>query len=469
MSAAMPTIVTELGGLHLYAWVYSAYFLARAVSLPVFGKLCDRVDTKGLFLFSIGLFIVSSMSAGAAPSMAVLIGARVFQGIGAGGVFALVYVVLSEVSPPGQRVKILSFASSIWGISSVIGPTLGGFIVTYFSWRWIFYINVPLGVLSFVGISLYLKEFREKRDTGALDVAGVICLSGFILALLTLFMTGGREFDWKSGPVMALAFTTLGFGAGFYLAEKRAQDPILDLGFFRFPGFAYGNLAGFFSSFSIFSLFAYAPLFLQGALEQTPMQVGWAMLFLSLGWSLGSLFLGRIMHRMGARTSALVGGLLMVSGSALTLGFSLTTTMVHSFMVFQIVGLGMGFVTLATLILVQETLSKKDLGVATSFHQFARTLGGTIGVGICGGLATSGLLNRLESSSQMLDPELLERLRDSLESVFKPEFAATMDEGAKQILQQAVLNGVSSIFLVVCISAILCFLCCLLLPAGKRK
>jgi hypothetical protein len=159
----------------------------------------------------------------------------------------------------------------------------------------------------------------------------------------------------------------------------------------------------------------------------------------------------------------------MVSGSALTLGFSLTTTMVHSFMVFQIVGLGMGFVTLATLILVQETLSKKDLGVATSFHQFARTLGGTIGVGICGGLATSGLLNRLESSSQMLDPELLERLRDSLESVFKPEFAATMDEGAKQILQQAVLNGVSSIFLVVCISAILCFLCCLLLPAGKRK
>nr|WP_299977800.1 MFS transporter [Desulfobacula sp.] len=278
MSAAMPTIITELGGLHLYAWVYSAYFLARAVSLPVFGKLSDLLDIKKLFLFSIGLFVLSSVAAGASPSMAFLIAARVFQGIGAGGIFALVYVVLSDVSLSGQRAKTLSFASSIWGISSVIGPTLGGFIVTYFSWRWIFYINVPLGILSFVGISIYLKEFRGKRKTVFLDIAGVIFLSGFILSLLTIFIAGGREFEWNSRPIMILFFVTLVFAAGFYLAEKRAEDPILDLRFFKHKGFAYGNLAAFFSSLSIFSLFAYAPLFLQGALEQTPMQVGWAML-----------------------------------------------------------------------------------------------------------------------------------------------------------------------------------------------
>lgn len=472
MSAAMPTIITELGGLHLYAWVYSAYFLSRAVSLPVFGKLSDLFDTKRLFLFSIGLFVLSSVAAGASPSMSFLVAARIFQGIGAGGVFALVYIVLSEVSLPDQRAKTLSFASSIWGISSVIGPTLGGFIVTYFSWRWIFYINVPLGILSFIGISLYLKkEFREKRKTAYLDVAGIIFLSGFILSLLTVFITGGREFAWNSLPMAVLSFVTLVFGTGFFVAEKRAKDPILDLRFFRHKNFAFGNLATFFSSFSIFSLFAYAPLFLQGALSQTPMQVGWAMLSLSLGWSLGSLVLGRIMDRIGAKTASLAGGLLMMTGSALTLGFSLTTTMVQSFIAFQVVGLGMGFITLSTLILVQESRSPKDLGVATSFHQFSRTLGGTIGVGICGGLATTGLLNHLEEATQVLNPEILARLRESIENLFKPEFSAMMTQSTRQILQEAVLKGVSSIFWVVCISALLGFICCLMLPgkAGQES
>jgi EmrB/QacA subfamily drug resistance transporter len=464
ISAAMPTIITDLGGLHLYAWVYSAYFLARAVALPVFGKLCDLFDTKRLFLFSLGLFVVSSVIAGASPSMAVLVAARVFQGIGAGGIFALVYIVLSVISEPGQRAKTLSFAALIWGISSVIGPTLGGFIVTWFSWRWIFYINVPIGVLSFIGISLYLKEFREKKKMVHLDISGIFFLSGFILALLTLFVTGGRDFEWTSLPIMGLAFATLVFGAGFYWAENWAKDPILDLKFFKHKQFAYGNLAGFFSSFSIFALFAYAPLFLQGALEQTPMQVGWAMLSLSLGWSLGSLVLGRIMDRIGAKTAALSGGLCMVTGSAMTLGFNLETTMVQSFIVFQVVGLGMGFISLSTLILVQESLSKKDLGVATSFHQFSRTFGGTIGVGICGGLATSGLLNRLEETSQALNPQLLSQLRDSMENLFKPEFTAMMTHSAKQLVQEAVLNGVWAIFLIAFISSILGFACCLLLP-----
>ncbi len=464
MSAAMPTIITELGGLHLYAWVYSAYFLARAVSLPVFGKLSDLFDTKTLFLFSIGLFILSSIVAGASGSMAILVSARVFQGIGSGGVFALVYIVLSDVALPGQRAKTLSFASSIWGISSIIGPTLGGFIVTCFSWRWIFYINVPLGILSFMGISIYLEDFREKRKTIDLDIAGVIFLSGFILSVLTVFVAGGREFEWDSRPMISLLLITLVFGAGFYLAEKRASDPLLDLRFFKYKRFAYGNLATFFSSLSIFSLFAYAPLFLQGALGQTPLQVGWAMLSLSLGWSMGSLVLGRLMNRIGARAAALIGGLLMVVGSALTLGFSLTTGMIQSFIVFQVVGLGMGFVTLSTLILVQESLSNKDLGVATSFHQFSRTLGGTIGVGICGGLATSGLLNRLEEAGKVLDAQLLSQLRESVENLFKPEFTATLGQSSRELIQEAVLKGVSSVFWIVCISSVLGLFCCFMIP-----
>lgn len=449
MSAAMPTIITELGGLSLYAWVYSAYFLARAVSLPVFGKLSDLFPTKGLFLFSIGLFILASMAAGASPSMGFLVAARVFQGIGAGGIFALVYVVLSDVSLPGQRAKTLSLASSIWGISSVIGPTLGGFIVTFFSWRWIFFINLPLGLLSLAGIALFFREFRQKPGQVHLDWAGVTCMSGFILGLLTLVMVGGRELAWDSPQLILLVLTTLLLGAGFYVAEKRAKDPILDFQFFRYPGFALGNILAFCASFSIFALFAYAPLFLQGALAKTPLQVGYAMLSLSLGWSLGSLLIGRVMHGVGQKRATLAGVLLMVLGCGLTLGFSRTTSMSECLLVFQVVGFGMGFITLSTLLIVQDSLSPEDLGVATSFHQFSRTLGGTIGVGLCGGLVTARLLNRLEAAGSRLPEDLLARLQESMENLFQAEFQALIPREAGIILQEAVAQGVYSAFVIV--------------------
>ena len=326
MSAAMPTIISELGGLHLYAWTYTAYFLSRAVSLPVFGKLSDLYSTKGLFLFSIGLFLVASIAAGASPSMGFLVAARVFQGIGGGGIFALVYVVLSDISTPADRAKTLSLASLIWGVASLVGPTLGGFIVTWCSWRWVFFINIPLGIPSIIGITLFFKELRKKPAQSHIDFAGVALLSGFILGFLTLIMVGGRELNWISSPMIIIGVVTCACGAGFYLAEKHAKDPILDFKFFRSPTFALGNSLVFCASFSIFALFAYAPLFLQGTLSQTPLQVGYAMLSLSLGWSLGSIVAGRKMHRIGQKRATFIGVILMLIGTGLTLGFSRTTT-----------------------------------------------------------------------------------------------------------------------------------------------
>ncbi len=449
MSAAMPTIIAELGGLHLYAWTYTAYFLARAVSLPVFGKLSDLYSTKGLFLFSIGLFLIASIAAGLSPSMGFLVAARVFQGIGGGGIFALVYVVLSDVSMPEHRAKTLSFASSIWGIASLVGPTLGGFIVTWFSWRWIFYINIPLGIVSLIGIAMFFQELREKPEKAQLDWGGATLLSGFILGLLTLIMIGGRELPWSSFPIILLALATFFMGIGFYIVEKHAKDPILDFKFFKYRAFALGNMLVFCASFSIFALFAYAPLFLQGALSQTPLQVGYAMLSLSLGWSLGSLFAGRKMHQIGLKRATFIGVLLMVVGTGLTLFFTRTTTMLECFLAFQVVGLGMGFMTLATLIIVQNSVEPKDLGVATSFHQFARTMGGTIGVGLCGGIVTSRLINQLETAGSLLPEPLIARLQESMANLFQAEFQTLIPKGMQTILQDAVLNGVSLAFIIV--------------------
>jgi EmrB/QacA subfamily drug resistance transporter len=474
MSAAMPTIVADLGGLHLYSWVYSAYFLSRAISLPVFGKLADLFNNKKIFLISIGIFLVSSFAAGFSTHMTFLIIARVFQGIGAGGNFALVYIVLADISPLHERARTMSFASSIWGIASVLGPTLGGFIVTYFSWRWIFFINIPLGLLSMIGLAYFLVELREKKKKIYLDFKGVITLSTTILGLLTIFLVGGREFTWFSPQMAVLWAVTLLSSVGFYYSEKHAIDPILPIDFFQNRGFSMGNLAVFLSSFSIFALFAFAPLFIQGALGRSPMQVGVAMLSLSLGWSVGSLVLGQVSNRLGIKRAAVMGSFLLIAGCLLTLMFTVNTTMVTCFLVFQLSGLGMGFVTLATLVVVQNSVNLADLGVATSSNQFARTLGGTIGVGICGGFMTSRLSGAIDT---LAAKGLMNNAADSVltgsgknfEALLQPEFQSRLAESARNTIQEAIAGSVSIVFWIALVAAFLCLVFCVLLPGAKKS
>ena len=474
MSAAMPTIVADLGGLHLYSWVYSAYFLSRAISLPVFGKLADLFNNKKIFLISIGIFIVSSFAAGLSTHMTYLIIARVFQGIGAGGNFALVYIVLADISTPQKRARTMSFASSIWGIASVLGPTLGGFIVTYFSWRWIFFINVPLGLLSMAGLAFFLVELREKKKKVYLDFKGIITLSTTILGILTIFLVGGRTFTWFSPQMAVLWGVTLLSGFGLYYSEKRAIDPILPLDFFKNRGFSMGNLAVFLSSFSIFALFAFAPLFIQGALGRSPMQVGLAMLSLSLGWSMGSLVLGQVSNRLGIKRAAVLGALLLITGCLLTLRFSVNTTMVTCFVVFQVAGLGMGFVTLATLVVVQNSVNIADLGVATSSNQFARTLGGTVGVGICGGFMTSRLASAIDvliakgTVMNSAADSALTDLSNNFEALLQPEFQSRLAESTLITIQEAIASSVSIVFWIILFAAFLCLVFCLLLPSARK-
>jgi len=464
MTAAMPTIIAELGGLHLYAWTYSAYFMARAVVLPIFGKLSDMYPSRMLFLFSIGLFLVASIAAGFSQSMWFLVVTRIFQGVGCGGIFALVYVVLSDVSTPAQRARTISFASAVWGIASVVGPTLGGFIVTWFSWRWIFFINIPLGLLSYYGVAVYFEEFREKKADKNLDLAGAVLLSCFILGILTLIMTGGRELPILSIPYLLIACATLITGTWFVMIEVRAKNPVINFSLFKDPSYALGNILVFFASFAIFSLFAYAPLLLQGALSQTPMQVGYAMLSLSLGWSVGSLLAGLKMDQIGKKRATLIGTVLLVVGTGMTLVFSRSTGMAECFSVFFIVGLGMGFVSLTTLLIVQDSVEPVDLGSATSFHQFSRTMGGAVGVGLCGGIVTERLITELTIAGEQLPEVLIGMLKESMANLFQKEFQQMIPPGMEAIVQNAVLNGVYLAFVIIFIVSVVNFGLSLFLP-----
>ena len=455
MAAAMPTIVADLSGLHFFSWVYSAYFLARAVALPLFGKIADVYGSRNIFLASIFVFLVASAVAGCATSMIMLVVARAFQGVGSGGIFALVYIVLSNISEPAQRGKMLSFASSVWGLASVIGPTLGGIIVTYMSWRWIFFLNVPIALLSIIGIAVFLIKDAPRNRQRKIDLAGAITLSAFILCFLLVFILEGKKGQFLlSGTNILLLFISAIFLAAFIRIEKTAVDPVLDLSFFSKPGFALGNLAVFSASFAIFSLFAYAPLFIQGALGKSPIEVGGAMLFLSLGWSCGSLLLGRIIHWSGERQAAMAGGLMLALSGGAMLFFSLQTPMVVCFSVFLVTGLGMGFITLSTLLLVQHSVPAKDLGVATSFHQFSRTLGGTVGVGICGGLVTSGLISGLKELSPGIDPVIVNSLQESVENIFREDFLEHISHATSLVVRTAVADSMTPVHIIVFLASL---------------
>lgn len=469
VGAAMPTIMSDLGGLHLYSWVFSAYLLARAVSLPIFGKLSDLVSTRKLYLAAIVIFVMSSLLSGAAKSMTELILFRSLQGIGAGGTFALAYIVVSDLSPPDKRGKMMGLISSVWGIASLLGPAMGGFIVSFFSWRWIFYINVPLGCVAMLAIFFFLTNTRTPKGTDSVDFLGALTLTTGVLAFLATFLLAGREYPWVSPQILGLLALSLISGIGFYRVERVAQDPVLSVKFFMNSRFSLSNGAAFLSSYAIFSLSSFGPMYIQGALLKTPAQLGLAMVPLSLAWSAGAFLCGQLIKPGTERLFSLAGSWLLVIAALWTLSFSITTNLALCSAVFALAGLGMGLVSVSTLLIVQNSLPPSDLGVATSSQQFARTLGGTLGIGISGSLATAVLSERLGELNPSVHPlappgSSLEELLRGVESFFQPEVLGLLPACVREAFQGAVVEGMLPVFAAVSLTSLLSLLCCFSLP-----
>ena len=331
-----------------------------------------------------------------------------------------------------------------------------------------------MGIISLWGIAARFVETRSKQTQVSLDLLGVATLTTSVLALLFAFLIGGRTFAWTSPPILGLLVLSAVGTAAFIRAEKRARAPILSIGFFRYRGFTTGNAAVFLSSMAIFSLFAFAPLFIQGAQGKSPLQVGITMLSLSLGWSMSSLALGQVIDRMGYKPAALSGAVCLVAGCAMTLSFTPNSTVIYSFTTFFVVGVGMGFVALSTLLVVQSCLDDKDLGVATASNQFARTMGGAVGVGVCGGFIATrfALLNQSIRQSGILahlPANLGESGAGQVERLLSPEIQALLPADLRQMLHQAVVQGVRQVFWTVLAAASLCLLLCLFMPGNRAS
>lgn len=385
---------------------------------------------------------------------------------------ALAYIVVADHSSPEARGRMMGTISFVWGLASILGPALGGFVIAWLSWRWIFYINLPLGSLALLGIYLFLKDTRLKKQEAPIDVLGATTLCISVLSLLVACMLGGRSLPWVSAEMGTLGLVTLLSGGAFVLAEKRAREPILDLMFFAVRGFSMGNASAFFSSVAVFSLSAFAPIFIQGALGRPPAQLGITMVFLSLAWSLGAFLCGRIVNRRRERILSILGSAMLACGSGWMLLFSPDTTLLEFSAALALAGMGMGFVSISTLLAVQNSLDESDLGIATSSQQFSRTLGGTIGIGVCGSLVSLHLGRALESLRSSggdmgrVPEELAAQISRNMESLLDPGFQQMISPQVLGVLQGAVTAGVRMVFWCTLAASLVSLLFCLRLPAS---
>ena len=392
VAAAMPTVAGQLGGLSWYSWVFSSYLLASTVSIPLWGKLSDLYGRRRFYLWCIGIFLVGSALSGAARSMPELILFRTIQGFGAGGLMPLGMSILADHYTLEQRGRMQGLLSAVWGIASVVGPLAGGYITALLSWRWVFYLNIPFGILAAVAVGAALRD-PAPGVRRTVDYAGaVLLMTSVTLLMLALGQTGAAGRAVWAG----LAYAAAG-GAGWWLVrvERRAVEPMVPLDLLADRMVASIAGIGLLVGAAMFSAISYVPLLVQEGLGGTAVEAGRALTPLVLGWVVVSMIAGRLVHRTGYRPMVL-GGLSLVTVAFA--GLASITADAPGWVLrveLALMGMGMGMAMLSLVLAMQSAVARRHLGVATSFGQFTRSIGGAVGVAlfgavIAGMLASSG-------------------------------------------------------------------------------
>jgi len=395
VSTALPTIVGDLGGLDHLSWVVTSYLLASTVSTPLYGKLGDMMGRKPIFLAAILIFLAGSMLAGLSQSMGQLIGFRALQGIGAGGLMVGAQAIIADIVPPRERGRYMGLIGSVFAVASVAGPLLGGFLVDSLSWRWVFYVNLPIGALAVLivvtRLHLHTPTVRHK-----IDLVGAGLLSAGVALLILVTTWGGSEYAWGSATIIGLTIAGVLSLAAFVWQETRAPEPILPLKLFRSRVFAVSNAMGFTIGMAMFGAIVFIPLYLQLVYGASPTSSGLRLLPLMAGLLIAAIASGRIISRIGRyKAFPIAGTLVLVLGMFLLSELGVGTAPWLASVYMAVVGVGIGLVMQVLVLVVQNDVAPRDIGVATSTATFFRSVGGSFGVAIFGTIFATRLSHEL--------------------------------------------------------------------------
>ena len=393
IATAVPSVVRDLGGFAQFPWLFSVYLLTQAVTVPIYGKLADVVGRKPVLVFGIVLFLVGSVLCGFAWSMPVLIAARAVQGIGAGAVQPMSMTVVGDLYSVRERAKVQGYIASVWGIASVVGPTLGGAFSEWLSWRWIFFVNLPLGAIALWMLRRGFHERVEKRPH-TIDYAGAaLLMAGCSLVILGL-LEGGVSWAWgsvQSALVFAGGAVAL---VAFVFVERRAAEPVLPLFVFTRRVLVAGSLVSLGVGALLIGLSAYVPTYVQGVLGTGPLVAGFALAAMTVGWPIAATYSGRLYTRIGFRDTALIGSVFVVLGAVLLSMVGRHSSVWDVALAAFVIGIGLGLTSSPTVVAVQSVVGWDRRGVVTGTNMFARSIGSAVGAAVLGAIANATLSDR---------------------------------------------------------------------------
>lgn len=462
VATAMPSIVADLQNFSLYSWVFSAYLLSSSATMLIFGKLADIYGRRPIYVYGICIFLIGSTLAGFSNSMLMLIIARFIQGVGAGALVPIATTIVGDIYTKEERAKVQGYLSAVWGISAILGPLIGAFFVDLLNWRYVFWMNIPLGLLSVAGIIIFLKE-EIKKQRQQIDFLGAILFIISITLLMFIFVEGGITIPWTSLTMFMLIGLIVFCLILFFLYEKRVKDPIISTPIWSYRIIKLANIVSLLTGMIMISVSSYLPTFVQGVMGKSAIIAGFTLTTMSIGWPIASTIAGRLLLVYGYRKISFIGGIFLLIGTTFFIFLPVIQHYIWAGLGSFFVGIGMGMTSTSFIVAIQTTVNWQIRGIATATNMFMRSIGSALGVAFLGGLLNNQINRQIESTNlgQTVTVDTVDKLLDETE-------LKRLTTETVEVLQQGLLSGLQYVYIGIAIIAIISLILIFFIPKKDK-